>query len=331
MFQHSPKNITFVQILKIMGKIVFLDASTLGNTSLEEIAKLGELVCYETSTQEEALQRVEDCEVVIVNKVLITRELLDKAPKLKLVCVSATGVNNIDLEACAQRGIPVKNVAGYSTEAVVQATFMHILALAGQSQYLDDCVKSGKYSGSPIFTDVSHPAVELSGKKMGIIGMGNIGYRVAKVAEAFGMKVSYFSTSGTGHCKEYECLGLDDLLRTSDIVSIHAPLNERTKGLIGKSELEKMRKNAILVNMGRGGIVDEVALAEAIDSEQIAGAALDVFEKEPIEAENPLLRTKYPERLRFSPHSAWASDESIKRLVKLIAENISTFYSSENL
>ena len=178
-------------------KIVFLDASTVGDTPLDEIAALGELVCYPTSTQAEALARVGDCEVLIVNKVRVDRALLAAAPRLRLVCEAATGVNNIDLDACAERGIPVRNVAGYSTEAVVQQTFMHILSLMGNAPYFDAFVKSGAYSRSPIFTDFGRPVRELCGRTMGIIGMGAIGHRVAEVAKVFGMNVIYFSTSGT--------------------------------------------------------------------------------------------------------------------------------------
>jgi glycerate dehydrogenase len=173
-----------------------------------------------------------------------------------------------------------------------------------------------------IFTDPAKNWEETEGKTIGIIGMGNIGSRVAKIAEAFGMKVCYFSTSGTGHCKQYPCLSLEELLKQSDIVSIHAPLNERTNGLIGAEELSMMKPTAILVNMGRGGIVDEKALADAISNNKIAGAALDVFTKEPLPADNPLLHVAYPESLRLAPHAAWASVQARERLVKQIADNI---------
>ena len=303
-------------------KIVFLDASVMGEMPLEPIEALGGLVCWPTSTREEALQRVGDCEVLIINKIIINDELLDAAPKLRLVCEAATGVNNIDLEACARRGILVRNVAGYSTEPVVQQTFMHILSLIGKGPYFDELVKSGAYSRSPIFTDLSRSFNEIDGMVMGIIGMGTIGQRVATVAKAFGMKVIYYSTSGTSHCKDYPSVPLEELLRESDVVSIHCPLNERTKGLIGAEQLAMMQPSAIIVNMGRGGIVDEKALAEAIDAEEIAGAAADVFSTEPIPADNPLLHTRFPDRLRFTPHLAWASVEARKRLVARIADNI---------
>lgn len=305
-------------------KIVFLDAATMGDVSFAPVSALGELVTYDSSTAEEALERVGDCEVMIVNKVKVTPALIDAAPCLRLICEAATGVNNIDLEYAASKGIPVRNAVGYSTDSVVQATFMHILSLAGNAPYLDSCVKSGRYSASGMFTDVSRNWNELKGKVLGIIGMGNIGSRVAKVAEAFGMKVCYYSTSGTGHCKEYPCLPLDQLMSEADFVSVHAPLNERTNGLIGKRELEQMKPSAFIINMGRGGIIDEAALAEAVDAGSIAGAALDVFSAEPLPAESPLLHTNHPERFRFAPHAAWASVEARERLVAMIAENIAS-------
>ena len=306
-------------------KIVFLDAATMGDISFEAIEQYGGLVCYGTSTAEEALERVADCEVLIINKVLVTPELIDAAPNLKLICESATGINNIDVEYAASKGIPVRNAVGYSTSSVAQSTFMHILSLLGNGPYYDDSVKSGRYSAMSIFTDPSVCWTELESKKMGIIGMGNIGKRVARIAEAFGMEVCYYSTSGTGHCTEYPSLSLEELLRTSDVVSIHAPLNERTSGLIGKNELAMMKATALIVNMGRGGIVDEAALADAINEGKIAGAALDVFVKEPTPADNPLLHVKYPERLRLAPHVAWASEEARRRLVQQVADNIGQF------
>ena len=206
-------------------KIVYLDAATMGDTPLDDISALGESVCYDNSTYEEALNRVSDCEVLIINKVKVDRELLSNAPALKLVCEAATGVNNIDLEACEERGIPVRNVAGYSTDSVVQATFMHILSLLGNAPYFDLAVKSGRYSKSGLFTDVSKPFIEIFGKTMGIIGMGAIGNKVAKIAQAFGMNVVYYSTSGTSHCKEYPSLLLEELMLKADVISIHAPLN----------------------------------------------------------------------------------------------------------
>lgn len=303
-------------------KMVFLDAATMGDVSFAPLERLGSLLCYDSSTPEEALERVSDCDVLIVNKVRVTPELIDAASDLKLICETATGVNNIDLEYAAKKGIPVRNVAGYSTPTVAQATFMHILSLVGSALYFDDAVKSGRYSASGMFTDVSVNWWELAGKTIGIIGMGNIGRKVAQIAEAFGMKVCYFSTSGTSHCKDYPSLPLEQLLAQADIVSVHAPLNERTEALIGEKELAMMKPSAYIVNMGRGGIVVEEALVKAVDEGVIAGAALDVYSVEPLPEDSCYLKARHPERFRFAPHVAWASEEARARLLGMVAENI---------
>ncbi len=303
-------------------KIVFLDAATLGDASLAPLAALGELITFPTSTPEEALARVSDCEVLIVNKIIINEALLAQAPRLRLVCVAATGVNNIDFEATGRRGIIVRNVAGYSTDSVAQLAWMQILSLAGNGQAFDCCVKSGAYSKMPVFTDPDRSYWELTGKTLGIIGLGAIGSKVAAIGEAFGMKVVFYSTTGKHQSDRYPSLPLEKLMAVSDVISIHAPYNERTADLVGEKELALMKPQAILVNMGRGGIVDEAALARAIDGERIGGAALDVFSREPVPADSPLLHTSHPERFRFSPHVAWASCEARARLVDAMAENI---------
>ena len=304
-------------------KMTFLDAATLGDVSFAPIERLGELVCWPVSTPAEALERVADCDVLIVNKVKVTSGLIDAAPRLRLICEAATGVNNIDLDYAASKGIPVRNVAGYSTESVVQSTFMHILSLVGKLPYYDWKVKSGRYSWSGLFTDVSMPFFELSGKTMGIVGMGTIGHRVAEVARAFGMDVIYYSTSGTSHCTDYPSVSLERLMSDSDVVSVHAPLNEKTSGLIGEKELSLMKPHALIVNMGRGGIVDEAALARAVDEGVIAGAGMDVYTAEPMNVRNPLSLARHQERLSLTPHTAWASVEARRRLVDMIADNIS--------
>lgn len=307
-------------------KIVFLDAATMGDVSFSPISALGDLECFQASDREEALRRVKDAEVLIINKIKVDKELVDAAPKLRLICEAATGVNNIDLEYAASKGIPVRNAVGYSTDSVVQMTFMMILSLVGRCRYFDDFVKSGEYSRSGLFTDVSKMFFELRGKRLGIIGLGNIGGNVAKVGEAFGMNVSYFSTSGTSHSKDYPSVDLDTLMSSSDIISIHAPYNERTAGLVGAEQLRKMKSTAYIVNMGRGGIIDEAALAEAIDGGWIAGAGVDVFTAEPLPADNPLLKVRNRDRLILTPHIGWASIEARERLVAMIADNIAAGY-----
>lgn len=305
-------------------KIVFLDAATMGDVSFAPISALGELECYQTSSREESLERVKDAEILIINKILVDKELIDAAPSLRLICEAATGVNNIDLEYAASKGIPVRNAVGYSTDSVVQMTFMMILSLVGKCRYFDDFVKSGEYSCSGLFTNVDRMFFELRGKRLGIIGLGNIGGRVAMVGEAFGMAVSYFSTSGTSHSKDYPSVSLDTLMSESDIISIHAPYNQRTAGLIGETELRMMKPSAYIVNMGRGGIVDEAALAKAIDEGRIAGAGVDVFTAEPLPSDNPLMNVRNLDRLILTPHIGWASTEARQRLVQMIAGNISS-------
>lgn len=303
-------------------KIAFLDAATMGDVSFEPFERLGDFTRYENSTPEEARERVKDLDVLLINKVMVDKQLIDSAPNLKLICIAATGVNNIDVEYAASKGIPVRNAVGYSTDSVVQATYMHILSLVGGAPYFDDSVKTGSYSRSGMFTDPNWNWWELAGKTIGIIGMGNIGSKVAKIAEAFGMNVCYFSTSGTGHCKDYPCLSLEELLKASDIVSIHAPLNERTNRLIGKEQLALMKPTAYLVNVGRGAIIVEEDLAQAVDDGVIAGAGVDVFVTEPLPESHPYLRMRHPERMRLSPHIAWASIEARDRLIGIMAENI---------
>lgn len=303
-------------------KIVFLDALTLGAGSFAALEALGEFVGYGDSTPEEGLSRVRDCDVLIVNKFKVTPALLDAAPRLRLVCESGTGMNNIDVDACTQRGIPVRNVAAYSTATVAQTTFMHILSLLGDAPHFDQAVKSGAYSRSKILTEVFTPFVEAAGKTLGIIGLGAIGRQVARIAQAMDMQVIYYSASGKNHTADFEEVSLAELLRRSDAVTIHAPMSDRTRGLIGAEELRQMKPTAFLVNMGRGGIVDEAALVEAVDGGVIAGAAIDVFTKEPLPLDHVYMQAKHPERFRFTPHIGWGSEEARTRLVEGIAANI---------
>ena len=303
-------------------KIVFLDAISMGDTSLEEIAAQGEFTCYQSSTAEEVRERVKDAEVVLLNKVIVDQAFLDAAPKLKLVCEAGTGINNINVKLCEERGVIVRNVAGYSTDSVAQTAWMHILNLSGRAFHYQNFVTSGTYSKNPVHVDFTHPFTELAGKTLGIVGMGAIGQKVAQIGKAFGMEVIYYSTSGTGHCKDYPCVNLEELLKRSDVISIHAPYNDRTAGLIGYEQFKQMKPTAVLVNTGRGGIAVEADLARALDEGLIAGAALDVYVKEPLPADSPLMHLVHPERLLFSPHIAWYSNEARARLAHEMAENI---------
>ena len=303
-------------------KIVFLDAISMGDVSLEEIAALGELTCYPSSTAEEARERVKEADVALLNKVIVDEAFLNAAPRLKLVCEAGTGINNIDVKLCEKRGVLVRNVAGYSTDSVAQTAWMHILNLTGRAFHYQNFVTSGAYSKNPVHVDYAHPFTEIAGKTLGIVGMGAIGQKVAKIGQAFGMEVIYYSTSGTGHCKDYPCVRLEELLKRSDVISIHAPYNEKTAGLIGYMQFKQMKPTAILVNTGRGGIAVEADLARALDEGLIAGAGLDVYVKEPLPADSPLMHLVHPERLLFSPHIAWYSREARARLAHEMAENI---------
>lgn len=308
-------------------KIVFLDAATLGEgISYSQIEESGNLICYPSTNDIEVFVRVADADVVIVNKVRMYKEQIDAAKNLKLICVAATGTNNVDSLYAESKGIKVKNVVGYSTESVVQITFGSLLALINNIGYFDRCVKSGKYSQSPHFTDTGRAFSEIYGKNFGIIGMGTIGKRVAAVATAFGAKVSYYPTGGKAHCKDYPAVSLKELLVSSDIVSIHAPLNEKTKNLISINELKLMKPSACIANMGRGGIINEKDLAQSIDLNLIAGAAVDVYESEPVPQDHPYLHIKEKERIIMTPHIGWSSKEARITLVNRIAENIKSAF-----
>lgn len=307
-------------------KIVFLDSATLGESvDYSAIEQFGELKLYPHTSIEEVNERVSKARVVIVNKVKLYKEQIDAAPLLKLICVAATGTNNVDTEYAKSKGVEVKNVVAYSTESVVQITFGSILALLNHTQYFDNIVKTGEYSKSPHFTDTGRSFSEIAYKKFGIIGMGTIGKRVAEVASAFGAKIMYYSTSGVPHFKKYPAVTLEELLSTSDIISIHSPLNDKTKNLISMKEIRLMKPDAIIVNMGRGGIVNEQDLAKAIDFDLIAGASTDVYEQEPIPADHPFLCVKNREKLILTPHIGWSGETAKKRLLEGIAANIEKF------
>ncbi|WP_457626534.1 D-2-hydroxyacid dehydrogenase [Persephonella sp.] len=307
-------------------KVVILDAKTLGDDiDLSIFEQFGDLEVYPTTTPAQLYERIEDADIIITNKVVIDKDVINAARNLKLICVAATGYNNVDVAYAKEKGIAVTNVAGYSTESVVQTTFGMLFYLLMHLRYYDDYVKSGRYAYSDTFTHLGRPFWEINGKRWGIIGLGTIGRRVAQIAESFGCDVIYYSTSGIEREEKYPRYPLEELLRTSDIVSIHAPLNEKTKNLITIKELGMMKDTAILLNLGRGGIVNEKDLAIALDSDLIGGAGLDVLEKEPIDPDNPLLKIKNKEKLLITPHIAWTSIEARKRLVNEIVENIRAF------
>ena len=312
-----------------MKKIVILDGKTLGNVDFKALEEFGEVVYYDTTKAEETAERVKEASIILTNKVVLNEDNLRGAKNLELICETATGFNNIDIEYAKKRNIAVTNVAGYSTPTVAQHTFATALHLYNKISYYDNYVKSGDYAKSDIFTHLEMPFNDLEGKVWGIVGLGNIGRKVAKIADAFGCKVVYYSTSGKNNNSEYERVDLEKLLSESDVISIHAPLNDATLGLFNYENLCKMKKTSILINMGRGPIVVDEDLAKAIDEEKIAGASLDVFEVEPVKEDNPLLKVKNKERLVLTPHIAWASVEARNRLFTDLLENIRAFYRGE--
>jgi lactate dehydrogenase-like 2-hydroxyacid dehydrogenase len=312
-----------------MTNIVFLDNKTIGKVdNMKSLSKLGNLEIYETTEPGQVVERCQGKEIVIVNKVEMSEEVMRQLPDLKLICVAATGVNNVDLNYTENTGIEVKNVVGYSTDSVAQLTFAMLLYLVNKPYYYDTYVKSGAYSRSDSFTHHNAPFWELKGKRMGIIGLGTIGRQVARIAESFGMEVIFYSTTGRNNHISYKRFELEDLLKSSDVVSIHAPLNNQTKYLITYDKMKLMRPCAILLNLGRGGIVNEKDLAKALNENIIGAAGLDVMEQEPINADNPLLKLFDKEKILITPHMAWASKESRELLVEKIARNIDVYLKS---
>ncbi|WP_024954577.1 D-2-hydroxyacid dehydrogenase [Sulfurospirillum arcachonense] len=310
-------------------KIVFLDAKTIGDdVSLDAFTEFGEFVTYPTTSKKQTLEHIGDAQIVLTNKVVIDKDVMDECPNLKLICIVATGMNNVDLDYAASKGIEVKNAAGYSTASVTQLTFTLALYLIAQSRFYDDFVKSSGWANSGLFTNVERPFWELKDKKWGIIGFGTIGKNVAKVADAFGANVSYYSTSGANNDSSHTRMELDEMLKTCDVISIHAPLNEKTNGLIKKPQLDLMKKGAVLLNLGRGGIVDESDLADAIDNNGLL-AGIDVVATEPINIDNKLLHVKNKDNLAMTPHIAWASVEARVELMKIVAQNIKSFLESK--
>ncbi len=306
--------------------IVFLDAYSICGRDLSDIAALGNFTAYETTEPEEVLERCIDADIIIANKTVLDAEKLHKLPRLKLICVAATGMNNVDLDTAAELGIPVRNAVGYSTHSVSETTICSALALLREVVYYDRYFKSGDYSASPRMFNFDRPTGQIHGKNWGIIGLGNIGREVARLATAFGCNVRYASTSGTARQEEWERTSLDELLSWADVVSIHCPLNERTRNLIGAERLAKMKPTAVIINVARGGIIDETALATALDNGTIRGAALDVFSSEPLDASSPLLRLRDPYRLLASPHNAWSTVEAIDRLIACVRDNIKKYF-----
>ena len=308
-------------------KLVFLDAKTIGDDlDLSFFDQFGDVVKYSFSTPEEVPERVQDADVIIVNKIEINETTIGTAANLKLVCVTATGTNNLDKKYLDKRGITWRNVAGYSTESVAQHTFAMLFYLLEHLRYYDDYVKEDHYTNDTFFTHFEKTFYELKGKTWGIIGLGNIGRRVTSIAEAFGANVIYSSPSGSAPQEGFHQVPLDLLLETSDIVSVHAPLNEYTENLINLSAFQKMKESAIFLNLGRGPIVVEEDLKKALETNEIRAAGLDVLSEEPMRTNNPLRGFADSNRLLITPHIAWASIEARTKLMNIIAGQIKEFF-----
>ncbi|WP_295504377.1 D-2-hydroxyacid dehydrogenase [uncultured Pseudoalteromonas sp.] len=306
--------------------ITVLDAATLANTSLDALAQLGKLTCYDLTNQEQVVERSQDADVVISNKVVIDQHAMAKLTNLKLICVAATGTNNIDLEAAKKHNIAVTNVAGYSTPSVVQHTFTLITNLLGNThRYINDC-QQGLWQKSPMFCRLDYSFNEIASKTLAIVGYGSLGKAVADVARAFGAKV--IISERKGQAPREGRVSFNDALKTADIISVHCPLTDETRNQIAAEELRMMKPSAIIINTARGGIINEADLADALANNIIAGAGVDVLSKEPAEQSNPLALYK-GSNLLLTPHIAWASQESIVRLVNEIALNIQAFNQGE--
>lgn len=311
-------------------KIVALEIKNIGaDVDLSKYNDLGDFVQYDLTSVDQIEERAGDADVLIINKLPINESTIGNFKNLKLVCITATGFDNVDVKYCNSMGIEVCNVKGYSTSSVVQHTFASLFYIYEKLNYYDAYVKSGEYAKCNIFTHIDEVFYELEGKTWGVVGLGNIGRGVANVAKAFGCKVIYYSTSGKNSNSDFERVDFDALLSESDIISIHSPLTDATRNLFSTEAFKKMKSSAYLVNVGRGPIVDEAALVKALNDNEIAGAALDVVSKEPISADNPLLAIKDSKKLLITPHIAWASLEARTRLMDEVYLNIKAFMNNE--
>ena len=312
--------------------LVILERASVGmDVSVDMFKEFGNVEIYRNTAYDEIAERVKDADIVIANKSKLNEDTLKNAKNVKLICEFATGFDNVDLAYCKKRGIGVCNVRDYSTEMVAQHTFAMALFLSEKLSHYDNYVKSGEYGSQDRFSNFDLPFRELAGKTWGIIGMGNIGRKVARIAEAFGCKVIFYSVTGSSKVTEYERVDFDTLLERADFLSLHCPLSDLTRGLINKDAFAKMKKTAFLINVARGPVVDQQALYDALEKNMIAGAGLDVLEKEPIASDNPLGNIKDSTKLIITPHLAWASVEARERCVKYTYDNIKTFLDGKVL
>lgn len=312
-------------------KLVVLERNSVGtDVDVSCLEKFGEVICYPNTVADNTAQRVKDADIIIANKAPLNETTLRDAPNVRLICLFATGYDNVDLAYCRTRGIKVANVVNYCTPAVAQHTLLLAMMLTEKIAFYDNYVKSGAYGAQDRFSNFDRPFHDLEGQTWGIVGMGNIGRRVAGLAQAFGCRVIFYSASGHSTCTDYARVDFDTLLQKSDILSLHCPLTDRTRGLIDDAAFAKMKKTAILINVARGPVVDTQALYDALTEDRIAAAGLDVLEKEPIAADNPLGRIQDSTKLVITPHMSWASTESRTRLVAEVALNIEAFLAGKS-
>lgn len=312
--------------------IVMLERNSAGtDIDVSAFEKLGKVTYYaNTKTAQEVAERAKDADIIIANKAPLNGTSLKDAHRLKLVCELATGYDNCDLAYCKSRGIKVANVVDYSTSMVAQHTFTLALALVQKLAYYDEYVKSGAYSAQDRFSNFDLPFTELEGKTWGIAGMGNIGRRVARIAEAFGCKVIFYSITGQSSVTEYRRVDKDTLLAESDFLSLHCPLSDLSRNFIDKEALKKMKKTAVLINVARGPVVNNTDLYDALAAEEIMAAGLDVLEEEPLKLSNPLSRLKDSSRIIITPHLAWGSVEARTRCVEEVYKNIEAFLQGKD-
>mgnify|MGYP005988902097 FL=1 len=309
-------------------KIVILDRATFGSDmDVSVFDTLGDVTSYDITNEEQTKQRVKDANIVLTNKVVLGKNEIEGS-SIKFIAITATGMNNVDLEYAKQNNIEVKNVAGYSTSSVSQVAFAMIFYFIGKLNYYKLYVDEGNWQKTPIFTHIDKPFFELDGKRVGVIGLGAIGASFAKKAKAFDCEVVYYSTSGKNSNDEFKRVELDELLKTCDIISIHSPLNAQTKDLLNYENMKNMKDGAILLNLGRGGIINEEDLAKLIDQKEIY-CGIDVVNVEPIEESNPLLKVQHKDRLLLTPHIGWASVEARTKLIQLVAQNVRDFISKK--
>jgi len=309
-------------------KIVFLDASTLGaDIDLSLYKKYGELTVYQSTAQEEFADHVADSDVVIINKLKVGRHNLPACPSVKLICVTATGYDNIDIEYCKEKGIAVCNVVGYSTQNVAQLTVAMVLSLICHLGEYNRSVADGTYSRGTVANILTPVYHEIYGKTWGIVGYGNIGKQVAAVAKALGCKVIVHKRT---EIEGEECVDIDTLCKESDIISVHTPLNDGTRGLISRERIAMMKNDAIFINVARGAVVDETALKDAVLNDKIGGIGVDVYSKEPFPTDHPYASIAGRDNVIFTPHMAWGSYEARVRCCDEIALNIESYINGGN-